>query len=214
MEIIQYLDTHNGAIMVIITFIYVLATIAICVANLRSAKATRNQLEESRRQYEEEHRAFISYEFIYEERLWYGMSFTNHGKRIANDVQIQLTDTFVNSMESDTMKNELFRLKGKTFTLGIGQSYDIFFGGDEFRERKEKIPIHGMIHYRDRKSSYSEEVFIDFEKYPPIFSVTTGEEKIGDAIKTMSKNTEKISRELQILNRTFTPTNKEETHIP
>ena len=47
--------------MVVITFVYVIATIAICVANLRSASATRAQLEETKRQYEEEGKAFITF---------------------------------------------------------------------------------------------------------------------------------------------------------
>lgn len=210
LQIIQYLDNHNGAIMVIITFVYVIATIAICIANLRSAKATREQLEESKRQYEEEHRAFITYELVYLERIWYGLRLTNHGKRIANNVQLQLTDAFVDSIESDNIKDMLLRLKGKEFTLGIGQSYDVFFGGSDFGERKAKCPIEGTILYRDRTNKYSEQVFIDFEKYPPIFSVSTGEEMIGEAIKKMSKSAESISHELQKINHKLDTSKKED----
>lgn len=39
--------------MVIITFVYVAATIAICIANFKSAKASKEQLKESKRQFEE-----------------------------------------------------------------------------------------------------------------------------------------------------------------
>lgn len=39
-------------IMIIITAVYVAATIAICVANFKSAKASKEQLEESRRQFD------------------------------------------------------------------------------------------------------------------------------------------------------------------
>lgn len=209
-QIVQYLDKHNGSIMVIITFVYVIATIAICIANLRSAKATREQLEETKRQYDEEHRAYISYEFIYEDRMWYGLRLTNRGRRIATDVQIQLSKTFVNSIETNEIKMQLLRLKGKTFTLGIGQSYDVYFGDNDFKERKNKYPIEGMILYNDRTDNYSEKVLINFENYPPIFSVSTAEEKIGEAIKRMSKSTEGISRELQRMNRKLdTPQNIE-----
>ena len=37
--------------MVLITFIYVVATIEICRANIKSAEATKEQLEESKRQF-------------------------------------------------------------------------------------------------------------------------------------------------------------------
>ena len=40
-------------LMVIITAVYVIATIAICVANFKSAKATRDQISESNRQFTE-----------------------------------------------------------------------------------------------------------------------------------------------------------------
>lgn len=104
----------------------------------------------------------------------------------------------------------LLRLKGKEFTLGIGQSYDVFFGGSDFGERKAKCPIEGTILYRDRTNKYSEQVFIDFEKYPPIFSVSTGEEMIGEAIKKMSKSAESISHELQKINHKLDTSKKED----
>lgn len=85
-------------LMIVITAVYVIATIFICIANFKSAKATREQVAEARRQYEEEHRAFISYELIYEHRIWYGLRFTNHGKRVATNVQ--LTWHFIISLYS------------------------------------------------------------------------------------------------------------------
>ena len=43
-------------LMVIITAVYVVATIAICYFNAKSAKAARDQLEESKQQYEKSSR--------------------------------------------------------------------------------------------------------------------------------------------------------------
>ena len=56
MCIIEFLNDYNGALMVIISAIYVIATIIICNANAVSAKATREQLEESKRQFRETQR--------------------------------------------------------------------------------------------------------------------------------------------------------------
>lgn len=57
MEIIKLfvnlLNDNEGALMVIITFVYVLATCAICWANIKSANASKGQLEESKREHEE-----------------------------------------------------------------------------------------------------------------------------------------------------------------
>ena len=51
-ELIEFLNDNQGAFMVIITFVYVIATIIICSANIKSAKVTKEQLEESKRQFE------------------------------------------------------------------------------------------------------------------------------------------------------------------
>ncbi len=53
------MPTITDWLMVIITAIYVIATIAICWANIKSAKATREQVAESKRQYEETRRLEI-----------------------------------------------------------------------------------------------------------------------------------------------------------
>lgn len=50
---IDFLDAHNGALMVVITLVYVIATVLIWIANNKSAQATKDQLEESKRQFEE-----------------------------------------------------------------------------------------------------------------------------------------------------------------
>ena len=196
-DIIIFLDTHNGALMVVITLVYVIATIAICVANLRSAKATRDQLEESKRQYEEEHRAFISYEFIYENRILYGLRFTNHGKSVANSVQLCLNSGFIDSLSTQSIKDSLTRLRGKNFVLGIGQSYDIFFGGEDFRDRASKVPIQGSITYCDRYGKYTDSFEVDFEKNPPIFTVTTDGEHIQQAAKELNKSISNIIKTLK-----------------
>lgn len=203
LQVIEFLDTHDGSLMVIITFIYVVATILICWANLCAAKATRDQLKESKRQYEDEHRAFISYEFIYEKHVWYGLRFTNHGKRVATNVQLQLDKVFIDSLIEHNAREQLRRLDGKEFTLGIEQSYDIIFGGDEFRERPNKIPIQGTFSYKDRSGAYTDSFYIDFGKYAPIFTVTTDGERIEAAAKNLNKSLSAIGNDLGQINKTL-----------
>lgn len=80
--------------MVVLTAIYVLATILICYYNYGATKASRDQAAEMRRQYEEDNRPYITVELIYERKVFYGLRFSNHGKRLANHVRIQLDQTF------------------------------------------------------------------------------------------------------------------------
>lgn len=56
MGIIAFLNQNNGAIMVIITAIYVIATILICVYNRKSAEASKKQISESQHQFKENQR--------------------------------------------------------------------------------------------------------------------------------------------------------------
>ena len=67
-------------IMVGITAVYVIATIFISVANIRSAKATREQLAESKRQYDDkrslEVMPYIQVESIDERLFDYRLSLT------------------------------------------------------------------------------------------------------------------------------------------
>ncbi len=56
-------------VMVIITGIYVVATIFICWANIKSAKASKEQLKEMQRQYAEASRPVIEIELHFIGRL-------------------------------------------------------------------------------------------------------------------------------------------------
>lgn len=51
--IIEFLNQNNGALMVIVTIVYVIATILICVFNYKTNVAAKSQLEESKRQFKE-----------------------------------------------------------------------------------------------------------------------------------------------------------------
>lgn len=55
--VIEWLNSYSGALTVIITLVYVAATILIWLANYKSAQATHDQLEESKRQFEETKKA-------------------------------------------------------------------------------------------------------------------------------------------------------------
>lgn len=56
----DWLNDNSNALMVLITFVYVVATFEICKANIKSAEASREQLAESKRQFEETRRLQIA----------------------------------------------------------------------------------------------------------------------------------------------------------
>ena len=157
--------------MVVLTAIYVLATILICYYNYGATKASRDQAAEMRRQYEEDNRPYITVELIYERKAFYGLRFSNHGKRLANHVRIQLDQTFLDSLKEPSFSEMLKRANGKECIIGIGQHYDLYFGSNKFRENTDKYPLSGQVVYQDGERTYKEAFNIDFDSYATFFSV-------------------------------------------
>ena len=186
-------------VMVWITVVYVIATILICYANLKSARATREQVAESKRQYDEENRAYITYAFIYEKRAIYGLRFTNNGKRVAKKVKIALRDEFIQCLTDPQLKDQLKRVANNECVLGVSQSFDIYFGGNEFRKNTNKLPIEGDIIYSDGIGEYCEHFLIDFNSYPPIFTVDSEIEDIRQEMKKQTRELEKLRIEISRL---------------
>ena len=96
----ELLNSNSGGLTFLITVVYVVATIAICIANIQSANASKKQLEEMQKQYAEENRPHIEVEFLFERRSFYGLRFINHGKSTAQNVEIPLSDAFIDSLGS------------------------------------------------------------------------------------------------------------------
>ena len=90
--------------MVIITGIYVVATIFICWANIKTAKASKEQLKEMQRQFAEANRAEIEVEFHYLRRTWYVVRFVNRGEKTAQHVKISVAQSFIDSLPEESFK--------------------------------------------------------------------------------------------------------------
>lgn len=193
------MPTITDWLMVGITFVYVVATIFICAANIKSAKATRDQLAETKRQYDDENRAYITYAFIYEKRAFYGLRFTNHGKRVARTVRIVLRQEFIESLTDRQFVDQLSRISKNECVLGVNQSIDIYFGGNDFRENVNKLPIEGDVIYSDDLGEYSEHFVIDFNSYPPIFTVDSEIEDVRQEMKRQTAEMVKLRKEVALL---------------
>ena len=119
-NIINFLNDNNGALMVIITAVYVVATIQICRANIKSAKASnaqvaavkeqtdavKAQLDESKREYEEtkrlEHMPYMQVSFgewktsdergSYFPNMWLNINRTADNHASSSDMSIDVTN--------------------------------------------------------------------------------------------------------------------------
>lgn len=185
--------------MVVLTAIYVLATILICYFNYGSTKASREQTAEMRRQYEEENRPYITVELIYERKAFYGLRFSNHGKRLADHVRIQLDQAFLDSLNEPSFRATLERAKGKECIIGIGQHYDLYFGTNKFRENTEKTALSGQVTYQDGSRTYTEAFSIDFNSYATFFSVNSDADDFLKEMRAQTKELKGIKEALQQL---------------
>lgn len=177
-------------LMVGITAVYVVATMLICWANLKSAKASKEQLTEMKLQYAEENRPRIETEFCYVQRTWYIIRFVNHGMHTAQHVQISLDNDFIDSLPEQDFKEILRKQHGKECTIGVDQHYDLYIASNELRGNPNMKPITGKITYIDDSSQYENDIFVDLENYMTFFSSTSDEENL---LKEIKKNTEEIN---------------------
>lgn len=165
--------------MVIITFVYVIATIFISWANFKSAKVSNEQLKEMQKQFEENNRPHIEVEFIYVKRSFYGLRFINNGNVLAKNVKIKLSSDFVDTLEP-SMKEILQKQEGKSCIIG---AHDLYFGTNEYLKNDRKIAANGEITYYAGGKEYEESFSIDLENYMTLFSVNSEHEDLLNIIK-------------------------------
>ena len=184
------MPTITDWLMVAITLVYVVATIFICRANIQSAKAAKAQMEESRKQFYATNRPIVSVEIVYLKRSFWVLRFTNHGAQTAFNAKIILDEQFINSVEEE-IKPALKENNGRVRTIGVNQSYDLYFATNQYRSFKNKPNIKGKIEYNGWDNSiYAEDFEIEVENYATFFSTTT-------EIEDLKKKVEEQTRELK-----------------
>lgn len=79
----QNMPTITDWLMVIITFVYVVATILVCIANIKSARAAKEQTEEMKKQFLAINRPIIAAEIVYLKRTFWILRFVNNGSKVS-----------------------------------------------------------------------------------------------------------------------------------
>ncbi len=187
------MPTITDWLMVVITFIYVIATIFICWANIKSARASKEELAEMKKQYSEENRPRIETEFCYEHRTWYIVRFVNHGKLTAQHVKIELDADFIDSIPENGFKSILRNQGNKECIIGVGQHYDLYIASNELRGNSNMRPVTGKLIYQDEVRSYESDIYIDLENYATFFS-STSDEPVVKELKNVKKEIEGVKR--------------------
>ena len=154
------MPTITDWLMVIITLIYVVATIIICWANIKSSKASKEELAEMKRQYAENNRPRIEIEFCYERRTWYIVRFVNHGKLTAQHVKIELDEEFIDSLPDQVIKDVLLKQKNKESIIGVEQHYDLYIASNALQGFPNIKPVTGKLTYQDESRCYESDIYI------------------------------------------------------
>lgn len=196
-DFFRFLDDHNGSFMVIITIIYVIATIAIWKANSKSAKATQEQIEESKKQFEESNRAYVTADFEIIRNGLLTICIHNHGKRIANNVNIQISKEFVDNVETEYFKDHICTLNQSRFTLGIDQSWYLSIGSNRQLEKLSKELLKINITYSDSVNTYNESTIIDLKQYFWALLYESPSQDELQEIKQLSKSIKSIDNSIK-----------------
>lgn len=211
-EIIQWLNENNGFAMALLTLVYVIATILICIFNYKSAKSAKEQTKESYNQFIENNRAHIIPKIIEIEGEMICLSFQNVGKDIAKDVVIDVNEEWLKKLEkTETFPktaNSLRILKNKKIFLTIDQQlcYGMYIPGngkDDFSILKEETLIV-KISYKTLNKAYYEEFEISLDSYNYLINssdYTRLTKKQIKEIKNINEKLENINDSLKNLEK-------------
>ena len=202
------MPTITDWLMVIITGIYVIATVFICGANIKSANAAKQQTIEMKQQFYAVNRPNISVEVVYLKKAFWILRFTNYGTQTAFNTRITLNEEFINSVE-EKIQPILRENNGRVYTLGVNQSYDLYFGTNEYRSLAPKVKIMGKIIYSGYNNSlYAENFEIETENYATFFSVSSETE---DLIKKLNEQNKEIANIRHVLDKIAIQMSSEES---
>ena len=202
MEFIKIINTNQGFFMVLLTLFYVIATIIICIYNHRSAKATSNQTKELIRQFEEQNRPYI---IITMQKLKNGLltlCIENIGKKLANNITININKEFLNSLSDELAKRNMAKLLDSHFNLGIQQKFYIYLNVCH-KIKEMNVPLLLHVSYSDDKRKYEDSITIDFDQYhwillndSDITDIRDSLSKANDINKSINKNLMLIAEKL------------------
>lgn len=175
-DIVAYLNNNEGALMVIITFVYVVATCFICGANMRSAKASKAQLEEMKNEHDEtirygimpflqieeisevEHDFYLELPLVDKTQADWEMGSVVRVKNIGNGAATNLTYTW-ESENMPTVVNDTFPINA----IKADGEYQIALSFDSMKSKIGSNLGTLILHYDDMRGySYNQRMVFTY----------------------------------------------------
>lgn len=179
--------------MIILTAVYVLATILIWLSNRSSAIATRDQIKESHDQFIDANRAFVNVDFDIIRDELFVLKITNNGNRTAQNVHVEISDKFQEVIRDKRCAEQIELLNKSTFSLGIGQSMYARIGMRAEYDALCQESIEITLDYSDPYSTYHETKTIHISQYGWSLVYDSPVSDIRSYMKTVSESVKKIS---------------------
>ncbi len=104
---VKWLNENNGFIMAVLTLVYVVATIFICIFNGKAASATRAQIQESKEQFREANRPNIIPCFTVVEGQLFCLTFKNIGNEVAKRLKITINEKWLECVDNATKQKQM-----------------------------------------------------------------------------------------------------------
>ncbi len=179
-------------LMVIITAIYVVATIVICYFNGKAAAAAKKQTDEMIRQYNLSNRPYITIHFDVIRSGLLCFVIENEGTSSAHNVSVKINKKFIDGLENENDKERLEKFADAALYLVSKQKIYLLLGGQpSFSKLAENI-AEIDIEYDD----FKEHTTIDLNQYGMLLIYDSPVEDISQYIKKIKENDEKFYRNL------------------
>lgn len=179
-------------LMVIITAIYVIATIIICYFNGKSAKAAKMQTDEMIRQYNLANRPNVTIHFDIIRSGLLCFIIENEGTSPAHNVRIKINKDFLEGMNDEVDKNRLENLESSELYLASKQKMYILLGGQpEFSKLAQNVAEIDILY-----DEYEEHTTIDLNQYGMFLVYSSPLEDISQYMKKIKENDEKFHKSL------------------
>lgn len=186
-------------LMVIITTIYVIATILICIYNGKSASAAKEQAEVAReqidemiKQYKEINRPYVTIRFDIIRSGLLCFVVENEGPLPAHNVRIKINQKFIDNIKDVSDRKTLEELNEATIYLASRQKMTIFLGGQpSFSDISKEIAKIDIMY-----DGYNESTEIDINQYRFLLVYNSSVEDISQHLKKMKQNEENFYKNI------------------
>ena len=192
------MSTVTDWLMVVITFVYVIATFFICYFNNKSVKATREQLAESKKQFEESNRPHVIAGLRVESDIFMCLYIKNIGNDVAENVEIRINQDWLELIKDGFYLEPLKELVSERFMLVPEQEITRAFThvivgvGNQWLDVFDEHSVTVSVSYNKKNSTlkYCEKFSYNIKLFRNMFKEKEEHEK---EIREISKSLKDLS---------------------